>query len=663
MLKKRIPLQQCTWLKRRQPAYGDFNGISARAILLGAVLAFLLNLLDAYATTLIRGSYLTLNFSTPAALFFFFFVVLASALVACLRRPLALDQAELVTIYVMLAVACCVPGMGFTQFIIPCLLGSTYYATPENNWDFLYNQYIPSWMIPRDENAARFFFEGLPEGEAIPWDIWVVPLSFWYGFFLVLSFAMICTMVILRRQWMDREKLVYPLVQVPLEMIGREKEGMIGRSFFTNKAMWVGFAVSFILLSVNGLHSYFPNFPQITKTFALPLFRDTVSLNFWFSPPWTGFFYFVNLDITASIWIFYILTTIQRGIFNIVGLQSTQRIDFYSIEPFLAHQGMGSMIVFVLVGLWVGRGHLQNVYRKACHGDEEIDDSGEMLSYRQALFGLLAALALVVVGLCMMGLTLPTALLFLFGAMMLFIGLTRVVAEGGIPAMRPPIMTSSFVISGAGASALGASGLVALGFSYGWHSEVRSFVMASVANGLKMGEIITGSKHRLFWAVVIAIVVSLVGSSYMTLVLAYKYGGINLNPLFFVGQAPTFGPRDMAPRIAAELSGPRLDAWLFMGIGGGVMALLMWARHQFVWWPLNPLGYTISANWKTGHIFGSAFLAWFLKLLILRYGGPKLYRNLRPFFLGLILGEIVAAGGWLVLDYITGHMGSFLTQI
>lgn len=114
VLKKRIPLQQCTWLKRRQPAYGDFKGISARATLLGAVLAFLLNLLNAYATTLIRGSYLTLNFSTPAALFFFFFVVLASALVACLRHPLALDQAELVTIYIMLAVACCVPGMGFT---------------------------------------------------------------------------------------------------------------------------------------------------------------------------------------------------------------------------------------------------------------------------------------------------------------------------------------------------------------------------------------------------------------------------------------------------------------------------------------------------------------------------------------------------------------------
>ena len=49
--------------------------------------------------------------------------------------------------------------------------------------------------------------------------------------------------------------------------------------------------------------------------------------------------------------------------------------------------------------------------------------------------------------------------------------------------------------------------------------------------------------------------------------------------------------------------------------------------------------------------------------MILRYGGVRLYRNLRPFFLGLILGEIVGAGVFLVIDYATGTTGSFLTQI
>ena len=49
--------------------------------------------------------------------------------------------------------------------------------------------------------------------------------------------------------------------------------------------------------------------------------------------------------------------------------------------------------------------------------------------------------------------------------------------------------------------------------------------------------------------------------------------------------------------------------------------------------------------------------------MILRYGGVRLYRNLRPFFLGLILGEIVAAGVFVLIDYATGHTGSFLTQV
>ena len=142
------------------PDSSGVSGITLRSILIGSVLAILLNYLDVYATTMIRGAYLSLNFSTPAALFFFFFLALGSALVALIRRPLALTQDEQIAIYVMLVIACCIPGMGFTQFMVPCLVGSTYYATPENNWDELYNQHIPTWMMPQGDDAVRFFFEG-----------------------------------------------------------------------------------------------------------------------------------------------------------------------------------------------------------------------------------------------------------------------------------------------------------------------------------------------------------------------------------------------------------------------------------------------------------------------------------------------------------------------
>ena len=42
---------------------------------------------------------------------------------------------------------------------------------------------------------------------------------------------MICTMVILRQQWIDHEKPSYALVQVPMEMVQRKDRGPSGARF------------------------------------------------------------------------------------------------------------------------------------------------------------------------------------------------------------------------------------------------------------------------------------------------------------------------------------------------------------------------------------------------------------------------------------------------
>ncbi len=638
------------------------SGIPLRGIGIGAILAFILNALDVYATLIVRGSYMTLNFSTPAALFFFFFVILTSGVVAAISRPLALSYAELVTIYMMLMVACCVPSMGFIPVMLPQLVGPTYYATFENQWADLYNKHIPHWIAPADEATATYFFQRLPPGVPFPWRAWVLPLLYWYGFFLALTLAMTCAMVILRKQWVERERLAYPLVQVPMDMIRHDENGFIGRTFFSKRLMWFGFGISFILLSINGIHSYFPEFPRIVKATSFRPFGGTVKISFWFSPAWLGFFYFVGLDISASIWFFYLLTSLQRGVFNSLGLKSTERLDLFASEAYTAHQGMGSMIVFVLFTLWLARHHLMDVFRKAFPGDPSVDDSNEILSYRQAVIGLLAGMGLVGLAMRVAGLPVLGVVIFLFSAFVIFVSLTGVVVKGGVPAMRPPLMSTSFVISSAGTGMPGPQGLTALGLTYGWHSEIRSFVMASVANGLKMCEVIKGSKRRMGGAIMLAVLASLIGATLMLLHLAYEHGGANLNPLFF-GKKVGYGPIDMVRRMIEPPTGPRLDAYLFMGIGGTVMGLLMLARHSLPWWPLSPLGYMISANWKTGHIFVSALAAWFIKSLVLKYGGAGVYRKSRMLFIGLILGEVVGAGFWLCIDFVTGHTGSFLTQI
>ena len=146
------------------------GGVPLRGILIGAVLSFLLSYLDTYAMVFLHGSLMTLNFSSAAALFFLFFAVLAGGLLQSIHRALGLTQAELITVYLMLLVACCIPGFGLTTWLTQTLVGSRYYASPENNWDFLYNQHIPPFLIPQGEETVKHFFEGRPPNAPIPWE-------------------------------------------------------------------------------------------------------------------------------------------------------------------------------------------------------------------------------------------------------------------------------------------------------------------------------------------------------------------------------------------------------------------------------------------------------------------------------------------------------------
>jgi hypothetical protein len=59
----------------------------------------------------------------------------------------------------------------------------------------------------------------------------------------------------------------------------------------------------------------------------------------------------------------------------------------------------------------------------------------------------------------------------------------------------------------------------------------------------------------------------------------------------------------------------------------------------------------------------SVFVAWLIKAAILKYGGSQLYIFLRPFFLGLILGELVVAGFWVFVDFFTGMQNNHMEGV
>ena len=90
-------------------------------------------------------------------------------------------------------------------------------------------------------------------------------------------------------------------------------------------------------------------------------------------------------------------------------------------------------------------------------------------------------------------------------------------------------MPQSFVTPEIGTTAVGETGITALGFSFTWAIELRVVVMASAAHALKLLNGQQGRHRPFFWALMIAVLVSMVSSLWAILDLSYRYGGINLN--------------------------------------------------------------------------------------------------------------------------------------
>ena len=150
----------------------------------------------------------------------------------------------------------------------------------------------------------------------------------------------------------------------------------------------------------------------------------------------------------------------------------------------------------------------------------------------------------------------------------------------------------------------------------------------------------------------VALALGLVATGYMTLNLGYTRGGLNLDRHFHDYARIPFdafvGRRMLSPSPVFT------RGFLYLGLGGAIAALLTALRTRFVWWPLHPVALPLSTIWYTDTYFFSVFLAWAVKSVVLKFGGGKLYRATQPFFIGVILGEAVCAGMWIVIDYFTG---------
>ncbi|MFP4057334.1 MAG: DUF6785 family protein [Candidatus Brocadiia bacterium] len=648
-----------------EPMAGMGRGATWRAALVGSAMCVLIGVGTPYACHVMHASYMALDFSTPAAVFLFFILVFGvNGVLRALWHRLALTSGELLVVFVMMAVGCAIPTMGVTSYLMSTIAAPFYYQAPENQWSRILLPHVRKWLYPDDPLAIRWLYEGLPSGESIPWSAWAMPLAHWVSFLLALYLVMICVMVILRKQWVENERLIYPITHLPMEMVRQEARPGFTNPVLRNPWLWAGFAIPFLLGCYIASTRYMRGLPPIEMVTRLEIFRGAGELIFRLSFPMIGFSYLLSRSVAFSLWLFSLLTTVERAAMHMVGYEGTQKVDVYSEHaggPLICHQSQAALFVLVVFGLWVGRRHLRDVAAKAFGRGKEVDDSDEVLSYRQAFWGMVGGMVYLTMWLSHSGMDLWVAALFVLISLAAFLGITRIVAAGGVAETRAAMPTSTVLISGVGSETLGPTNLVPMGMTYIWMADIRTFVMASAANGLKIVSDIKARKRPIFWMMGLAIVLTLGASIWSTMRLAYAYGGANANDWFFRA-GPTLPFQFMANLIKTP-QGPNWEGLGFGAIGATVMGALLVLHHRFVWWPLHPLGFPIASIWLTGQIWFSIFLAWSVKSLVLRYGGAELYKRTRFFFLGLILGQYTASGMWIVIDLFTGKTGNSLFWI
>ena len=645
----------------------DENVVSLRGILLGALMSVVVGYLFAAGEVVNHSAPMTNDFSAPGALFLFF--LLAAGLNTLLRlwRPkLAFTRGELITAFVMMLVAAAVPTRGFAGFLMPIATSAQYYATPENEWAELVWPHLPRWLAPEDGYAVRHYYEGLPKDMptllAIPWRAWAIPLLCWMWAFMAVTLCMVAVPVILRKQWMETEKIVYPMAQVPLALVGdREHPDTTGPRFLRSGLMWTGFLLSALLVINNGLSSYFPFFQRLRLLTYIPLFNRAVLLRLHVAPTTIGFAYFIRQDVSLGLWLFYLIIAFQVGMIKVLGLPEPPKLGIWSYHSVGCLQGTGALIVFACYGLYISRRHLMNVLRVALYGaEDDAEDAREAISYRGAVIALLIGSILLAMWLRMAGLPLWACFLLLILFAMIFTVMTRVVVETGMPIAMTPVLASDFLAVFAGSENLGRSGLVTLGLTHAWHSEMRCFVMASAATGLRLGsEVESRRRGPLFWSMIAAATLSFAAALAVMLYFPYRDGGMNLNGFNF-NWAANYPWRDATGRMNKPVW-PTAAHFTYLGMGGGIMSFLLLARRLMPRWPLHPISFIICFHWSAAVTWMSVFVAWCIKGLVLKLGGPRLFVKLRPFFLGLILGEAVIAGLWTVVDLITGKKGNMCT--
>lgn len=559
----------------------------------------------------------------------------------------ALNRAELLTVYSMLCLGSALAGLDMIPVLVQMMGHPFQFGNESNGWLTTFGKYLPRELMVTDVDALRGYYQG--NDTLYRWEhlrAWLPPVLRWMAFILALLFVMLCLSNLLRKLWVERERLTFPIVILPLQMTDERVP------FWRNGLLWAGILLAGGVNVLNGLNYMIPSLPAINVKHQdlLPYITQKP----WNAIGWTpysfypfviGLGYLLPLDLVFSCWFFYIFWKAELVVSNAMAWDTIP--DF----PFIREQAFGGYMAILVFLTWTARGYLKAVWQKAWHGTGELSDREEAMSYRATLIGLAAGVAFLVGFLWYYGMSPVWAVLAVAIYFALTLAVMRMRAELGPPVHDLHFSGPDHVITRAfGTGALDGRSLAVLNFFYWFNRAYRSHPAPVVIESQRIAGSANASQRRMAVALMLAVLVGGLSSFWAFVHLGYQLGTASK---FF--QGIWFG-NEAYNRLATWISTPSKpnpQANWAMAIGFGICSLLMFMRLKLLWFPFHPIGFAISGSWSMNLVWLPLFIAWLVKWLVLHYGSLRTYRRLEPFFLGLMLGEFIVGSIWSLLGMFT----------
>lgn len=627
--------------------------LSWRAIIVGstiiALIAYLCPLIEQYAWDI---DY-TLPAPSVSVMFLFFVVVMINTALYKLARRYALDSNELMLIYAMSMVGAPLCSFGLVQFLIPNMVGPIHFATDENSWQEDFLRYIPNWFGPRDKSVIDGFYTG--GSASVPWRAWIRPLLIWCAFALVLYLVLLCMCTIIRKQWVERERLTFRILETPLAMAEEPNPNLVLNRFFRNKMTWIGFSIPVLVQLSVGLHHYFPTFPSL-KIMHIRLEQ------YFTEKPWNvidylhisvmysiiGIAYMVPTDVSFSLWFFYLFRKMEDVLASAMGWRGGKAGGILAQFPNVDDQGVGAFIALFLVSLWMMRRHIWSVIRFAFKrvSYASLDEQQEPVSYSIAFFGFIFGSAFLVFWTWMAGLSPLWSIFFLAIFFIFQTVLARIRAESGMAWLFLPKTPNNVMTNIAGTTRIGVQNLAILS-SLKFHTfEQNGYIMPFQLEAMKITDAYKVKGRHLAIAIVFGMIVYIVVSLWSSLNVYYRYGADNCEGWRVTSGSWAF--EELENWINNPISSS-IPSMFFMGLGALFYTFLAFMRLRYLWWPFHPVGYAVANTFTMQYLWSPFLFGWLAKIIVLKSGGIKSYRSFVPFFLGLIMGETVGNGFWATI--------------